>query len=320
MEFLPCTSCHRQALTYFSPDKYFLEEESASSDYLYRLPFEFNDDDKLGPWDILLSEDTIKDLRHLESSPEIIREVMKKLGQLSLGEWDEHELRRTVQTHAIPVYEIELPKNDGLKILWQVDYGFSIRSDSLTQLVKVWAVTANKEQIHKILENLSIVHRVYTSKHLCTVEQTGRDNIILPITFGNEEEVGSPENELHNTLMDDEKSLEVHKMLVTNKFVPLSRVNYKDNIINIYIQIKIRIYYNNILVCRTCTSHLSWVALILLFRYPRKNTKSLTVLHHRLLLVDQVSDQSNSIIATGNKLIFYTFLMSRDWKDYMYCF
>src|SRR6266498_400105 len=194
MEFLPCTSCHKQALTYFSPDK----------SCLYRLPFEFNEDDKLGPWDILLSEDTIKDMRQLESSPEIIRAVMKKLGQISLGEWDKHELRHTVQTHTIPVFEIELPDNNGLKILWQVDYGFSIRSNSLTQLVKIWAVTANKEQIHKILENLLIVHQVYTPKHLCVIKETGKDNIILPMTFEDEEETKPPENGLHNSLTDYE--------------------------------------------------------------------------------------------------------------------
>ncbi|CAB5211870.1 unnamed protein product [Rhizophagus irregularis] len=227
MEFLPCTSCHKQALAYFSPDKYFLEEES-SSDCLYRLPFEFNEDDKLGPWDIMLSEDTIKDLRQLESSPDKFRTVIQKLGQISLGKWDKHELRRKVQTHAIPVYEIEIPDNDGLKILWQVDYGFSIRSDSLTQLVKIWAVTANKEQIHKILENLSIVHQIYTPKHLCMVEQLGKDSVILPMTFGNEEEIKSPENGLHTSLTDDEKLLEVHRMLVTNKFVPLSKNLYKS--------------------------------------------------------------------------------------------
>ncbi|CAB4422233.1 unnamed protein product [Rhizophagus irregularis] len=227
MEFLPCTSCHKQALAYFSPDKYFLEEES-SSDCLYRLPFEFNEDDKLGPWDIMLSEDTIKDLRQLESSPDKFRTVIQKLGQISLGKWDKHELRRKVQTHAIPVYEIEIPDNDGLKILWQVDYGFSIRSDSLTQLVKIWAVTANKEQIHKILENLSVVHQIYTPKHLCMVEQTGKDSVILPMTFGNEEEIKSPENGLHTSLTDDEKLLEVHRMLVTNKFVPLSKNLYKS--------------------------------------------------------------------------------------------
>ncbi|CAB4422241.1 unnamed protein product [Rhizophagus irregularis] len=229
IDFLPCTSCHKQALTYFSSDKYFLEEELLSSDCHYRLPFEFNDDDKLGPWDILLSEDTIKDLRQLESSHEMIRAVMKKLGQLSLGEWDTHELRRTVQTHTIPVYEIELPDSDGLKILWQVDYGFSIRSDSFTQLVKIWAVTANKEQIHKILENLLIVHQVYTSKHLRVVQQEDINNVILPMTFEDEEETESPENGLHNSLtIDDDRLLKVHKMLVTNKFVPLSRNLYKS--------------------------------------------------------------------------------------------
>jgi hypothetical protein len=211
-----------------------LEEEPASSECLYHLPFEFNDDDKLGPWDILLSEDTIKDLRQLESSPKIIRVIMKKLGQLSLGEWDKHELRHTVQTHTIPVYEIELPDNAGLKILWQVDYGFSIRSKTFTQLVKIWAVTANQERIRKILENLSIINQAYTSEHLCEVRQADEDNVILPIVFGDEEEEPeSPENGLHDLSTDDERLLEVHKMLVTNKFVPLSRVKYKANIINI---------------------------------------------------------------------------------------
>ncbi|CAG8602771.1 13353_t:CDS:2 [Rhizophagus irregularis] len=229
IDLLQCASCHKQALTHFSRDKYFLEleEEPSSSDCLYSLPFEFNDYDNLGPWDILLSEDTIKDLRQLESSPEMIRTVIKKLGQLSLGKWDKHELRRKVQTHAIPVYEIELPDNDSLKILWQVDYGFSIRSKTFTQLVKIWAVTANKEQIHKRLENLLIVHQFYTPKHLCVTRQADKDNVISPKTLGNEE-MGSPENGLHSNSLMDERLLGVHNMLVTNKFVTFSWNLYKS--------------------------------------------------------------------------------------------
>ncbi|RIA97777.1 hypothetical protein C1645_228267 [Glomus cerebriforme] len=173
MEFLPCASCHKQALVYFSPNKYFLEEEPVPSDFLYRLPFEFNDGDRLGPWDILLSENTIKDLQKLEPTPEVVRAVMKKLGHISSGKWDNYELRCTVRTSTIPVYEVALPDND-LKILWQVDYGFSIRKNSLTQLIKIWAVTDIKERIDKILETLSIVHQVHTSKHLCVVKQTDR--------------------------------------------------------------------------------------------------------------------------------------------------
>ncbi|PKK63431.1 hypothetical protein RhiirC2_855013 [Rhizophagus irregularis] len=232
IDLLQCASCHKQALTYFSRDKYVLEEEPSSSDCLYRFPFEFNDYDKLGPWDVLLSEDTIKDLRQLESSPDMLRTVIKKLGQLSLGKWDKHELRRKVQTHAIPVYEIELPDNDSLKILWQVDYGFSIRSKTFTQLVKIWAVTANKEQIHKRLENLLIVHQFYTPQHLCVARQADKDyNVLLPESFEYEEETGSPENGLHNSLMDDERLLGVHNMLVTNKFVTFSRNLYKSIIL-----------------------------------------------------------------------------------------
>src|SRR6266542_1594022 len=156
MGFLPCASCHKQALVSFSPDKYVLEEESSSDvegtsrpERLFRLPFEFNDDDNLGPWDILLSEDTIRDMRQLE--PPVIDAVMKILGRISSGLWDRYKLLRTVQTHAIPVYEVELTDHGGVKILWQVDYGFSVRSYSFTQLVKVWTVTANQEQINKIL-------------------------------------------------------------------------------------------------------------------------------------------------------------------------
>jgi hypothetical protein len=78
-----------------------------------------------------------------------------------------------------------------------------------------------------------IIHQVHTSKHLRVIQQADKDNVILPKNFIDEEVTESLENEFNDLLMDDEKLLEIHKMLVTNKFVPLSRVKYKANIINI---------------------------------------------------------------------------------------
>ncbi|RIA97760.1 P-loop containing nucleoside triphosphate hydrolase protein [Glomus cerebriforme] len=223
--FLPCTSCHKRALNYMYPKKYVLEEEYATPE-CFRLPFEFDEEDyKLGPWDILLSEDTIKDLQQLESKPEVIRAVMKKLGHISSGEWNKYKLRSTVRTSAIPVYEVLLPDN-GLKILWQIDYGFTIRSGSHTQLVKIWTVTANKERIDKILKNLLIVH-TFMQSHLCKVERMGKNNNCLPMVF-NEEQTKSSDKYRLNSLKSDDESLEIHKMLITNKFIPLSTNLYKS--------------------------------------------------------------------------------------------
>ncbi|CAB4422205.1 unnamed protein product [Rhizophagus irregularis] len=228
----PCIGCHKQALIHTFPNKFFTEYESAPSE-CFRLPFEFNEDDKLGPWDILLSEDTIKDLQQLESTPEIIRIIMKKLGHISSGEWDKHELRciavqtsDKVHVHStIPVYEVVLP-NDDLKILWQVDYGFTIRSNSLTQLVKIWAVTDNQEQLNKILKNLSIVHQVYTpnQRYWCTKKNI-EDNKILPISL--EVDAETFKDRMYSLRTDDEL-LMIHEMIVTNKFVPLSTNLYKS--------------------------------------------------------------------------------------------
>jgi len=215
MIFFPCTSCNKKAL---NPHKYFLEGDSSPSG-CFRLPFEFNEDDKLGPWDIFLSEDTIKDLQQLKSTTEI-RIIMKKLGQLSSGAWDKHGLKCTVQTSIIPIYEIIIPDNNGLKILWQVDCGFSIRSNSFTQLIKIWTATANQEQIDKILKSLIIFHQGKQNKWRMT-EQTGKDGIILPVILGAEED----EDKFHNSEMDGEL-LEIHNMFVTNKFYPLSTVKY----------------------------------------------------------------------------------------------
>src|SRR5437763_1041136 len=123
MEYLPCASCYEQALVSFSPDEYFLEEESVPS---FRLPFEFNEDDELGPWDVLFSDDSIEDMKSLEY--DVYDEVEAVMKKLSFGEWGKHKLQgmawnkyqleHTVQTCAIPVYEVELPDNGGLKILW----------------------------------------------------------------------------------------------------------------------------------------------------------------------------------------------------------
>jgi hypothetical protein len=192
----------------------------------FHLPFEFNNNDRLGPWDVLISEDTIESMQQLEVN--IVKAAMKKLGHISSGEWgkhelqclawDKHELRRAVQTHTIPVYEIEL-SDSGLRILWSIDYGFSIRSFTHTQLVKVWAVTTDQEEIHKTLENLSIFYTARKTDR-CTAKQIGKDNVYLPIDFEDEEEKNPSEPSVPGTYVD---KLEVHKML-TNKFVPLSKV------------------------------------------------------------------------------------------------
>ncbi|CAG8553834.1 5171_t:CDS:10 [Ambispora gerdemannii] len=221
----------KQALVRFSPDKYsslMEEEELTSINRTFRLPFEFDEDDKLGPWDILISEDAIKDMLYLES-PLKIKAVMKKLGNISSGAWEKHGLKYTVPFLSIPVYETELHDHGGLKIFWQVDYGFSVRSYLLTQLVKIWAVTANQTQIDKILEYLKMLHQVYTDEQIfrCTVQQIGRNDIILPKIFG-DEGTKSTENKFYSSKMDDEMLLEIHKMLVTNKFIPLSKNLFKS--------------------------------------------------------------------------------------------
>ncbi|CAG8536872.1 991_t:CDS:10, partial [Racocetra fulgida] len=193
IEFLPCGSCHRQALVYFSPDKYsYLKNESADIDYDIflserRLPFEFSDSDKLGPWDVLLSEDAISDMRNLKS-PQMIKAVMKKFGHISSGKWDQYELRnKVVDCSSVDVYEMELPDPKGLKILWQV--------------VKIWTVTTNQELIREMLENLAIVHQVYTNKQIqrCKTDIT-KDGVILPRDL----RLNSTNERLYNNQDDDE--------------------------------------------------------------------------------------------------------------------
>ncbi|GBC01906.1 hypothetical protein RclHR1_04380007 [Rhizophagus clarus] len=231
--FWPCESCYKLALMNFSPERYYfhlMEEEKISdveSEFkpCFRLPFEFNDSDKLGPWDILLSEDSVKDMQKLES-PLITKAVMKVLGRISSGEWDKNDKNERLNKkphHDMPVYEAKLPDND-LKILWQVDYGFSIRSYSLTQLVKIWSVTKIQSQIDKILNNLKSLHKVYAPENNYRyIVQKPCNGIILPKCFDGDEGTKSTNDVLHGTEMDNENLLEVHKMLVTNKFIPLSQ-------------------------------------------------------------------------------------------------
>lgn len=235
--FLPCANCHEKALICFLPDKYsslIKERESSDAQKIsvsherhYRLPFEFDKNDKLGPWDIVLSENTIKDLRKL--TPQTITAVITKLGQISSGEWEKHGLQHKVSSHnTVPVYKVKLPNNDRLTILWQVDSGFSIRSYSLTQHVKIWTVTNDHEQICNTLKNLDIIHRIYTDEHKyrCIIQETG--NIILPKNFDDEEGTKSSDEEMYDLDLDDERMLDIHKMLVTNKFIPLSTNLYKS--------------------------------------------------------------------------------------------
>ncbi|RHZ77053.1 hypothetical protein Glove_186g78 [Diversispora epigaea] len=224
--FLPCTSCYKRALINFSPEKYssLIEEDEPESlddknisDH-FRLPFEFNNNDNLGPWEILLSENTIKDLRKL--NPHTMDAVIKQFGKISSGEWNKYVLLNKIKSHNIPVFEVKVLDNSELRIIWQVDYGFSMRSHLLTQFVKIWAVTTNQEEI---CDTLALAHKVYTEKHIgrCSIEQ--KEDIILPtISCEEEEEIKSIYEKIDSTEKDNERLLEVHKMLVTDKFIPLS--------------------------------------------------------------------------------------------------
>ncbi|CAG8552607.1 4844_t:CDS:10 [Diversispora eburnea] len=224
--FLPCTSCHKRALIDFSPDKYssLIEEDELESldaknlsDH-FRLPFEFNNNDELGPWEILLSENVIKDLRKL--NPHTMDAVMKQFGKIASGEWNKYVLLNKIKSHNIPVFEVKVLDNSELRIIWQVDYGFSMRCHLLTQFVKIWAVTTNQEEI---CNTLAKAHDVYTEEHVrrCSIKQ--KEDIVLPMmSYEEEEEIKSIYEKIDSTEMDDERLLEVHKMLVTDKFIPLS--------------------------------------------------------------------------------------------------
>ncbi|CAG8449773.1 2698_t:CDS:10 [Ambispora leptoticha] len=209
----------------------FMEEERAITplEHCFRLPFEFSEDDRLGPWDILISENAVKFMSRL-NSPLAVKAIMKKLGNISSGAWDKHRLNNKISSFAIPVYETELHDHDSIKILWQVDSGFSVRSYQLTQIVKIWVITSSQDQIDATLKILRIAHQVYKAEqiHRCTIRLIGKNDIILPILFGEEMPTTSTENEFYSSRMDDERLLEVHKMLVTNKFIPLSKNLFKS--------------------------------------------------------------------------------------------
>lgn len=206
---------------------------------IFRLPFEFNITDKLGPWDVLLSEDAVKDMRQLESI-ETIEIIMQTLKHISSGAWGKYKLRQKIPSHDIPVYEVVLsgPDSENLRILWDVDYEFSIRRYSYTQLIKVWTISSKPEQIQKVLDNLVIIHGAYTDEHNSKCEiLDNENNIVLPKIFGGDREnviLSKKFEDAENTInanedsedfgIDDDKMLEVHKMLVTNKFFPFSKV------------------------------------------------------------------------------------------------
>ena len=193
--------------------------------FRFRLPFEFDNDDKLGPWDILLSENAVKNLKQLGVST--TNKVLKKLGQLSTGAWIQHQLVNIIRSDTTLTYEVKLSEKDDPKIIWQIDSGFSTRQSLLMQNIKVWAITNNQEEIENVLENLEMAHQVYTAEHInrCAVE-VSQDGVTLPKVFEGEEAMKSTESRLDVLQEDDERMLEVHKALVTNKFVPLSTVEY----------------------------------------------------------------------------------------------
>ncbi|CAG8532736.1 4901_t:CDS:10 [Ambispora leptoticha] len=216
IKFSPCISCQKQALIRFSPDKYssYVEEELTNfqnSKLVFRLPFELDEDDKLGPWNILISEDAIKDMAHLKIPQNLqkIKAVLKKLGNISFGAWDKLELKLIIPSLSIHVYETEPHDHSGLKILLQVNYSPFIDNYPFSKLVKVWAVTTDQERIDKLLEYLAMLHQVYTICR-CTIQQV-------------DEKLKSTEKEPCSCQIDDEILLEIHKMLVAGKFIPLSK-------------------------------------------------------------------------------------------------
>ncbi|CAG8508973.1 11648_t:CDS:10 [Diversispora eburnea] len=241
--FMPCISCHERALISLYPEKYKnslnVEQEDSSmvSKQLLCLPFEFNKDDKLGSWDILLSEYAIRDIQILEFSYgiKVTEEAMKKLWQISSGKWKKHDLIYKVSSsHNIPVYEVKVPGNNGLRIIWQIDHGFSVRSLLFSQHVKIWAITDNQEQINLILEKLKIVHQVYNARHKrrCEFQQMSKNRVILPRCFSDELETKFIDNDPEVDDENDEKLLEVHKILITNKFFPLSKNLIRSLVLN----------------------------------------------------------------------------------------
>ncbi|CAG8694981.1 17802_t:CDS:10, partial [Dentiscutata erythropus] len=86
----------------------------------------------------------------------------------------------------------------------------------------VWAIT---EKVDDILEILTLAHECYTKEHSdkCIYRQISQDGSNLPMSFGDKETTKSSECGLRDPQLDDEKLIEIHKMLVTNKFTPISK-------------------------------------------------------------------------------------------------
>ncbi|CAG8439004.1 8533_t:CDS:10 [Acaulospora morrowiae] len=208
IDFFPCGNCHKQALIYFAPHKYssFVAEcEPSAPQHNFCLPFELVD--KFGPWYILLSEDSVRVMRMLKKS--YLEAIGKRLIQISSGKWKKHGLLCNVSSSNIPVYEVELSDYGDLKILWQVDYDFSIRNYLNNPLIIIWIITASKEQINKTLQNLAKIHQSYTIRHnrYCTIPENKAD-VILPRHFICEKETKSTYDNSSDLRLDDEELLE----------------------------------------------------------------------------------------------------------------
>ncbi|CAG8827640.1 20182_t:CDS:2, partial [Racocetra persica] len=85
--------------------------------------------------------------------------------------------------------------------------------------------TTNQEQIREMLENLAIVHQVYTIEQIqrCKTDKN-KDGVILPRDL----KLNSTNERLYDNQDDDEKLIKVHQLLVTNKFIPLSKNLFKS--------------------------------------------------------------------------------------------
>ncbi|KAJ3119861.1 hypothetical protein HK098_005091 [Nowakowskiella sp. JEL0407] len=192
-----------------------------------------------GPWHILLADKAQNALKRMMTNHRILTPVLKNLAAISEGKWYASVAKPLKYQLPVPVVEAK----SNLRIVWQVDVGYSETISSYTQIIKVWNITDHAGVV-KTLERLGQCQQIYSDEHRrrCKIrkwvensvdDSEGQSNVaqlVRPEVFNDDGGISTivaripvkPQESIKDAKKVD--LLMLHDMTVTAKFIPLSKL------------------------------------------------------------------------------------------------
>ncbi|KAL8730126.1 MAG: hypothetical protein Q9181_004774 [Wetmoreana brouardii] len=138
----------------------------------------------VGHWEVLLSTPTLSTLQRLGRS-NLTGPVYEKLVDMARGKFLKTQLAGSQKARRhleVPVFRTKCGKN--LFIVWQIHLDVARKSNSLSQVVKIWAIIEN-DKIDKFIEYIGTVQSTWSTETIsrcCTWKPPG-DEITDPVVF-----------------------------------------------------------------------------------------------------------------------------------------